>query len=48
MAKGKVNIKIEENKFQFIDGATGDRLTKEQIDRKYGNVNPRVKPINIQ
>lgn len=43
MSKGKVNIKIQENKFQFIDGATGEKLTKEDIDRRYGTgVSPKV------
>jgi hypothetical protein len=43
MSKGKVSIKIEENNFQFIDGATGEKLTKEQIERKYGTgIQPKV------
>lgn len=46
MAKGQVKIKIEKNDFQFIDGATGEKLTQEQIARKYGTVNPRVKQID--
>lgn len=36
MAKGKVSVNITKKEFQYIDGATGEELTPEQIAQKYG------------
>lgn len=30
-----VNIKIENNKYGFIDGATGQEITPEEFAKKY-------------
>jgi hypothetical protein len=40
MAKGKVTTNITQNKYVYIDGATGQTLTREQFIQKHSGVNP--------
>lgn len=35
MAKKKTRINVTETNYVYIDGRTGDRLTKEEFDRRY-------------
>lgn len=36
--KHKVEINIIKNEYAFIDGATGEKITKEEFDRRYRKV----------
>ena len=36
--KGKILTNITKSDYGFIDGRTGEELTKEQFDRKYKKV----------
>lgn len=35
MSKGNVTINITKDDYVFIDGATGEELTKEEFDRRH-------------
>lgn len=39
---GKVNIDIKKVKTKFIDGQSGKELTKEEFQRRYGKIRPRL------
>lgn len=38
MAKHKIEINIVKHEYGFIDGQTGEKLSKEEFDRRYRKV----------
>lgn len=42
MAKRKVEIDIKYKKTKFIDGQSGQELTKEEFEQKHGKVKPNL------
>lgn len=47
MAKGKVTTNITKQEYAFIDGATGQEITREQFVQKYSGVNIPGHKVNV-
>ena len=47
MAKGKVTTNITKHEYAYIDGGTGQELTKEQFIQKYSGINIPRHTINL-